>query len=131
MQELAPDGYAADVISSGEEGDEGNAWSVAPRKAEGFGEINSSSGYPDVRSFRRKFGLVIPATNTSMEHELWGVEEIKAPVADIEAYSGLSWATWYDAIQAALRKYRAKRIGILTPFDKKGNESAGRARPHH
>lgn len=168
------------------------------KKAEGFGEINSSGGYPDVRSFRRKFGLIIPATNTSMEHELWGiifknqgphglrgvglhtanvitpkpkleteedvkeykrqflgglraavdaaslaepqymimgmslehilggVEEIRAPVADIEAYSGLSWATWHDAIQAALGKYGAKRIGILTPFDKKGNESAAR-----
>ncbi len=35
------------------------------KKAENFGEINSSLGYPDVRSFRRKFGLIIPATNTS------------------------------------------------------------------
>ena len=30
-------------------------------------------GYPDVRSFRKKFGLLVPATNTSMEHELWSV----------------------------------------------------------
>lgn len=166
--------------------------------AEGFGRIDSSKGYPDVRSFRRKFGLVIPATNTSMEHELWsiifrnqgpgglrgvglhtanvitpkpkleteadvreykrqflgglrsavdaaalaqpqymimgmslehilgGLEEVRAPVAEMEAYSGLSWATWHDAVRAALTKYRAKRIGILTPFDKKGNESAAR-----
>jgi len=165
-------------------------------KAENFGEIDSSRGYPDVRSFKRKFGLFIPATNTSMEHELWsiifknqgpnglkgvglhtanvltpkpqlkteedlmeykkqflgglrtavdgallaepqylimgmslehiigGIKEIRAPMADIEAYSGLSWATWHDAIQAALDKYGAKRIGIMTPFDKKGNESA-------
>ncbi|HEX8772658.1 MAG TPA: hypothetical protein VF735_03565 [Pyrinomonadaceae bacterium] len=42
----------------------------------------------------------------------------------MEAYSGLSWATWHDAISAALEKYGAKRIGILTPFDKKGNEFA-------
>lgn len=42
-------------------------------KAEGFGDILSSRGYPDVRSFRRKFGLLIPATNTSMEHELWSI----------------------------------------------------------
>ncbi len=42
-------------------------------KAENFGEIDSSRGYPDVRSFRRKFGLFIPATNTSMEHELWSI----------------------------------------------------------
>jgi maleate isomerase len=34
------------------------------------------------------------------------------------------WATWHDAIQAALKKYDAKRIGIMTPFDRKGNESA-------
>lgn len=166
------------------------------KKAENFGEIDSSRGYPDVRSFRRKFGLIIPATNTSMEHELWsiifknqgphglngvglhtanvitpkpkleteedlveykkqflgglraavdtaslaepqymimgmslehilgGIEEIRAPMVDIKAYSGLPWATWHDAIQAALRMYGAKRIGILTPFDKKGNEFA-------
>jgi maleate isomerase len=166
------------------------------KKAENFGEIDSSRGYPDVRSFRRKFGLIIPATNTSMEHELWsiifknqgphglrgvglhtanvvtpkptleteddlmkykdqflsglksavdtallaqpqymimgmslehilgGIEEIGSPIVDIEAYSGLSWATWHDAIPAALGKYGAKRIGILTPFDKKGNQFA-------
>jgi maleate isomerase len=165
-------------------------------KAENFGEIDSSWGYPDVRSFKRKFGLFIPATNTSMEHELWsiifknqgpnglkgvglhtanvltskpqlkteedlmeykkqflgglrtavdgallaepqylimgmslehiigGIEEIRAQMVDIETHSGLSWATWHDAIQAALDKYGAKRIGIMTPFDKKGNESA-------
>ena len=43
------------------------------KKAQNFGEIDSSKGYPDVRSFRRKFGLIIPATNTSMEHELWSI----------------------------------------------------------
>ena len=163
-----------------------------------FGEIRSSRGYPDVRSFRRKFGLVIPATNTSMEHELWsiifknqgpgglrgvglhtvnvmtprprleteadleeyktqflngltsavatallaepqymimgmslehilsGIEPIRAPMAELEATSGLSWATWHDAIVPALGKYGAKRIGLLTPFDKKGNENATR-----
>ncbi len=166
------------------------------KKATHFGDIDSARGYPDVRSFRRKFGLVIPATNTSMEHELWsiigknqgpdglqgvglhtssvvtpkpvlqtekdvmeykkqflgglrsavdiallaepeymimgmslehiirGLAEIRAPVTDIEAYSGLSWATWHDAIQAALQKFGAKRIGIMTPFDRKGNEFA-------
>jgi maleate isomerase len=179
MPSLAPPG----VIHNGE-------------KAENFGEIKSSRGYPDVRSFKRKFGLFIPATNTSMEHELWsiifknqgpdglkgvglhtanfltpklqlkteedlieyknqflgglrtavdgallaepqylimgmslehiigGIKEIRAPMVDLEAYSGLSWATWHDAIQAALDKYGAKRIGLITPFDKKGNESA-------
>jgi maleate isomerase len=165
-------------------------------KAASFGEIDSTRGYPDVRSFRRKFALVVPATNTSMEHELWsiifnnqgpqelrgvglhtapvitpkpkleseddlieykrqflgglrsavdaaalaqpqymimgmslehilgGIEEIRAPMTEIEAYCGLAWATWHDAIQAALRKFGARRIGILTPFDKKGNQFA-------
>jgi maleate isomerase len=168
------------------------------RKAEDFGEFDPARAYPDVRSFRRKFGLVVPATNTSMEHELWslvarnqgprglhgvglhtvnvvtpspkletqddllayrkqflgglrsavdtallaqpqymvmgmslehilaGIEEVRAPMADIEAYSGLSWATWHDAAPAALRAFNARRIGLLTPFDKKGNESATR-----
>ncbi|HYH08151.1 MAG TPA: hypothetical protein VEK11_13930 [Thermoanaerobaculia bacterium] len=153
------------------------------------------SAYPDVRSFRRKFGLVVPATNTSMEHELWslvfrddglrgiglhtspvvtprprleteddlreyrrqfldglraaadaallarpdsmimgmslehilsGIEAVRAPVAEMEAYSGLPWVTWHDAIAAALQKFGAKRIGILTPFDETGNANATR-----
>ena len=168
------------------------------RAAAGFGALDPARGYPDVRSFRRKFGLIIPATNTSMEHELWsivfsnqgpdelrgvglhtanvvtprprleteedlleykrqflsgmraavdaaslaqpeymimgmslehilsGLDAIRAPMAEIEGYSGLPWATWHDAVAAALRKYEARRIGILTPFDKKGNESATR-----
>ncbi|MDG1130842.1 MAG: hypothetical protein P8N68_17235 [Paracoccaceae bacterium] len=29
--------------------------------------------YPDARSFRQRFGLLIPATNTTMEHELWSI----------------------------------------------------------
>lgn len=168
------------------------------RKAERFGDIDSSSCYPDARSFARKFGLVIPATNTSMEHELWGIvfrnqgpgglrgvglhsvnvvtpmpklgsaaelaeyreqflgglraavetallarpqymimgmslehildgiEAVKAPMAEIEARSGLSWATWHDAAGAALRLYGARRIGLLTPFDRTGNAHAAR-----
>lgn len=166
--------------------------------AANFGEIDSSRSYPDVRSFRRKFGLVIPATNTSMEHELWslifanqgpnglrgvglhtvnvitprpkleteadlleyqkqflgglrsavdtaklsqpeymimgmslehilsGIDQIRAPMKEVEAHSSLKWATWHDAAPAALKKFSARRIGLLTPFDKKGNESAKR-----
>jgi maleate isomerase len=60
----------------------------------------------------------------SLEHILGGIEEIRAPMVDIEEYSGLGWATWHDAIQAALGQYGAKRIGILSPFDKTGNEFA-------
>lgn len=168
------------------------------KPAQNFGNIDAKSGYPDVRSFARKFGLLIPATNTSMEHELWsiifknqkggelsgvglhasvvltpkpqlssaedlarykeqfisglkaaidiaklaepeymimgmslehiisGLENIRAPMVDAEIYSGLSWATWHDAAPAALNKYNAKRIGIITPFDKTGNEYASR-----
>jgi maleate isomerase len=36
-----------------------------------FGKIGADCGYPDVLSHRRKFGLLIPATNTTMEAELW------------------------------------------------------------
>ncbi len=39
--------------------------------AKGFGAISSACGYPDVLSHRRKFGLLIPATNTTMEAEVW------------------------------------------------------------
>ena len=39
----------------------------------GVGEFNADVAYPDVAEFRRKFGLLIPVTNTSMEHELWSI----------------------------------------------------------
>ena len=152
--------------------------------------------YPDARSFRRKFGLLVPATNTSMEHELWslvgrnpqalagvglhsvpvvtpapalrtdadrlayrdqflgglqaavklaqlaapehlimgmslehilaGLDAVRAPVAQAAAWSGLPWAAWHDAAHAALTRYGARRIGLLTPFDRGGTESAAR-----
>ncbi len=163
-----------------------------------FGDIDAASGHPDVRSFRRKFGLIIPATNTSIEHELWslifanqgprglrgvglhtanvvtpgpklatvedllsyrdqflgglksavevaalaqpeymilgmslehilgGIEAIRAPVADLEAHSGLGWAASHEAMPAALTAFNARRIGLLTPFDKEGNRFATR-----
>lgn len=37
----------------------------------GFGTIAAQRGAPDCLSFRRKIGLLVPATNTSMEAELW------------------------------------------------------------
>ena len=168
------------------------------RPAPGFG-LDPARGYPDARSFRRKFGLLVPATNTSMEYDLWdlvfrnqgpdglsgaglhtspvvtprprlaiaadlaeyrkqflggakaavevallarpqylvmgmslehilrGIEPIRAAMAEIEAAApGLSWATWHDAAPAALAKFKARRIGLLTPFDTAGNESAAR-----
>jgi maleate isomerase len=160
--------------------------------------IDPSRVYPDVRSSRRKLGLLIPATNTSMEHELWsllvknqspgvldgvglhtanvvtprpslrseadlleyqrqfvgglraavdqvmlagphylimgmslehilhGIEPIRAVMSEVEAQSGLSWATWHEAAPAALAKLGARRIGLLTPFDRVGNRNASR-----
>jgi maleate isomerase len=41
--------------------------------APNFGRIDGGRGYSDVRSFKCKFGLLIPATNTTMEHELWSL----------------------------------------------------------
>lgn len=163
----------------------------------GFERLGSPShGYPDACSFRRRFGLFVPATNTIMEYELWnilcknpglggldgiglhtttvltpkpdvgtaeglqtfkqqflgGLEEainkallakpqylimgcslehilegivpIRESMAKTESYSNLSWATWHDAVRAALACYGAKRIGILTPWEKLGNASA-------
>ena len=161
--------------------------------ATNFGAINSALGYPDVRSFRRKLGLLIPATNTSMEHELWsllrgndelegigfhtanvttprpqirsatdlleyqrqflegltaavdqillaepqylimgmslehilrGIDEVRAPMGEVEAHAGIPMATCHDAVFAALERFGAKKIGLLTPFDKLGNENA-------
>jgi maleate isomerase len=164
----------------------------------GFERLGAARGYPDVRSFRRKFGLVIPATNTTMEHELWdivfrnqrpdglqgvglhtsnvitprpaldsaealaaysaqflgglkaavdtallaqphymimgmslehileGLDAIESSIRQIQEYAPLPWATWHDAAAAALRRYAARRIGLLTPFDAHGNRRAAR-----
>jgi len=158
--------------------------------------IDSTRGYPDVRSHKKKLGLLVPATNTSVEHELWriifdnrgvldgvglhttpiatprpvlrtaadleqykrqfiagldgavdqamlaqpeylvmgmslehilhGLAPIRALMTDVESRSGAPWATWHDAAPAALNKLGARRIGLLTPFDRLGNENATR-----
>lgn len=190
---VIPDANAAPMPSLA---DSGIIHNGAP--AAQFGRIDAARGYPDVRSYRRKFGLLVPATNTSMEHELWsligrnpgetgldgvglhtanvmtsrpqfgtpddlqaykrqflgglkaavdqvlltqpqylimgmslehilhGIDEIRAPIAELEAHSGLSVATWHDAAPAALRQFGATRIGLLTPFDELGNRNATR-----
>ena len=159
-------------------------------------EIAATPGLPDVLSYRRKFGLFIPLTNTTTEYELWrmifnnpgvdglegigihttnvvtpkpktktkaeldhyktqfigglkvavdeallaqpqylimgmslehiisGVQEIREMAENIEAQSGLSWAHWHEAATAALRKFKAKRIGLITPFNEHGNKYA-------
>ncbi len=38
-----------------------------------FDVAQLSAGHPDVLSHRRRFGLLIPATNTTMESELWTI----------------------------------------------------------
>ena len=162
----------------------------------GFESINTSRGIPVLQSFERQFGLLIPATNTIMEPDLWriivtnqgpgglegaglhtstvltpkpdvgtaegletfkrqflggiesatksallanpeyliiglslehiltGLAPIRESMAEIEQYCMLSWATWHEAVKAALDFYGAKRIGILTPWDQRANASA-------
>lgn len=157
-------------------------------------EFETNKKFPDGKSFNRKFGLLIPATNTSMEYELWsiifnnenslegiglhtsniytpkftisneadlesyknqfigglekavensalaqpeylilgmslehivyGLKEIKEVMNKIEGRFPYSWSTWHDAADAALKKYKAKRIGLISPFNAKGNENA-------
>ena len=36
-------------------------------------QIANSPGLPDARSYKKKFALLIPFTNTVMEHELWSI----------------------------------------------------------
>jgi maleate isomerase len=62
----------------------------------------------------------------SLEHILHGIGPIRAVMADVEARSGAPWATWHDAAPAALTRLGARRIGLLTPFDRVGNENARR-----
>ena len=156
--------------------------------------FETNKKFPDSKSFKRKFGLLIPATNTSMEYELWsiifnnqanlegiglhtsniytpkftisnekdldsyktqfigglknavenavlaqpeylimgmslehivyGLKEIREVMNQIESQFPYSWATWHDAADAALKKYKAKRIGLISPFNSQGNENA-------
>ncbi|MDX2010617.1 MAG: hypothetical protein SFW67_10520 [Myxococcaceae bacterium] len=178
MPVLSPGGVVHDGVSLG-----------------AFG-IDPTRHHPDVRSFRLKVGVLVPATNTSVEHELWriifdnrealagvglhttpvstprpvlatasdleayqrqfvdglevaidqallaepgvllmgmslehilvGVEPIRALMAGVEARAKVPWATWHDAAPAALHALGARRIGLLTPFDARGNENARR-----
>ena len=156
--------------------------------------LDTNNHLPDARSFNRKFGLLIPSTNTSMEYEIWsiifnnqeslkgvglhtsniitpkfkiltnedleaykiqfvgglknaieisalaqpeylimgmslehiiyGLDEIRVVTNQIENQFPYSIAAWHDAADAALKKYKAKRIGLITPFSEKGNVNA-------
>ncbi len=178
MPSLASSGVAEDDVSNGRLG-------IEPGRA-----------YPDVRSFRRKFGVLIPATNTSMESELWslifgaerrldgvglhttpvstprpvlrdvhdlgeyqrqflsgleqavssavlsgpdalimgmslehilfGLDAIEHVMTKVEAQSSLPWIGWHKAAPAALARFGARRLGLLTPFDSAGNRNAAR-----
>lgn len=159
-------------------------------------KITNSPGLPDSRSYKKKFALLIPFTNTVMEHELWsiiinnenegelngvgihtvnveipkphvnneaellqfkeqfinglnkavvqanfaqpeylimgmslehilhGLKDVQSVMHDIEVKYPYAWATWQDAADAALKKYKAKRIAIISPFIKEGNDNA-------
>ena len=158
--------------------------------------IKLSPGNPDSRSFNKKFALLIPATNTIVEHEMWsiifnnqgeggldgvgihttnietpiiqvktdadlqafknqyieklnsaieqaslsqpeylimgmslehilhGISEIDGVMNQIESMHKYSWSTWTKAADAALKKYHAKRIGIITPWTSNANQNA-------
>jgi len=164
---------------------------------DGFRGLEHAS-YPDVLSHRLKLGLLVPATNTSMEHELWGLimgnrgpgrlqgvglhatavstpaprfanaaelEQYKAQflgnlrvaveqallaqpqllvmgmslehiihglggiehtMNQVRAMTDVPWAAWHEAAAAALNCLGARRIGLLTPFDRTGNDNAAR-----
>jgi hypothetical protein len=99
--------------------------------ASGFGDLGASRGYPDVRSFRRKFGLVIPATNTSMEHELWsiifrnqgpqGLQGIGLHTSNV-----ITPSPKLDSVQA-VDAYKAQFVGGL----KAAIATASLAQPHY
>ncbi len=48
-------------------------------KAENFGEIDASRGYPDVRSFKRKFGLFIPASGDTHDVDRYALSHQAVP----------------------------------------------------
>ncbi|SJN59243.1 hypothetical protein RND59_00305 [Vibrio ruber] len=161
-----------------------------------YGDIDRNNYHEDPLHLHKKFGLIVPATNTTMEKEIWsilinnhhvaslrnigfhtsnvvtpkpeikneidrefykksflaglkdavdivklsdpdylilgmslehillGIDEVAAPVNDAIATTDLHWSTCHAAIDSALRKYQAKNIGIITPFEAHGNASA-------
>lgn len=60
----------------------------------------------------------------SLEHILKGKAVIDKTMGEAEKLSGLAWSAWHEVAPLALKKLNAKRIGLITPFDKKGNENA-------
>jgi len=62
----------------------------------------------------------------SLEHILTGIGLIRETMAMTETYCPLGWSTEHEAIKSALDCYGAKRIGLLTPWERIGNASATR-----
>jgi len=61
----------------------------------------------------------------SMEHILESFEEVKRPMDAFAAkLSGQGLATWHEAAACALRKFNAKKIAMMTPFDPSGMQTA-------
>ena len=60
----------------------------------------------------------------SLEHILYGIDEVSTPVENVISTTGLSWSTCHEAMDRALDKYHAKNIGLITPFEARGNASA-------
>ncbi|PKG37177.1 maleate cis-trans isomerase family protein [Psychromonas sp. Urea-02u-13] len=160
-----------------------------------YGDIDRNRNYDDPLHLYKKFGLIIPATNTTMEKEIWsvlinnhdveslrgigfhtsnvvtpkpeihnkedierykkifldglqeavntatlsapdymilgmslehilyGIDEVSTLAEDVKLKTGLDWTTCHEAIDSALNKYNANNIGIITPFEAQGNTS--------
>lgn len=163
---------------------------------ERYGEIDRATHHPDPLHSSTKFGLIVPATNTTMEKEIWtilienhdvsslrgigfhtsnvitpkpqinnehdlecyktsfltglqdavntskladpdhlilgmslehilyGIDQVSAPIESTIATTNVGWSTCHQAISCALERYQARNIGIITPFEAQGNSSA-------
>jgi maleate isomerase len=60
----------------------------------------------------------------SMEHFYSDLDENASQPRLVEQSTGLSAATWSKAVDAALKKFSARRIGLLCPFDPQGLANA-------
>ena len=97
--------------------------------APNFGDLGVTRDYPDVRSFKRKFGLVIPATNTSAEHELWSlIFQNPGQLAGVGIHTStvVTPRPVLDSAEA-VDAYRAQFLGGL----KTAADTALLAEPHH
>lgn len=92
----------------------------------------------ELEAYRRAFHASLDATldavlqaepqylimGFSLEHFSPRLEDSEEPVRRLEQRSGLGMASWSRAVDAALRRFEARRIGLLCPFDPKGLANA-------